>query len=142
MSSDQLPSTLPYTSVSNLTVFRVVQEVNILNLLGFHPNINRLVYWSQSDTSSFIFLDMCYGGTLQDHVLSLGGYPENQAAAYMVKLLETTSFMHSKGLARSVFSKDFSPLHQTGRRNNQNTMQVSCIMISSQTTSFWLESMT
>ena len=142
MSSDQLPSTLPYTSVSNLTVFRVVQEVNILNLLGFHPNINRLVYWSQSDTSSFIFLDMCFGGTLQDHVLSLGGYPENQAAAYMVKLLETTSFMHSKGLARSVFSKDFSTLHQTGRRNNQNTMQVSCIMISSQTTSFWPESMT
>ena len=83
----------------------------MLKLVGLHRNINQLRYWSQTTKSCFILLDMCYGGTLQDYVLRLGGLTEIQAAAYIVKLLETTNFIHSKGLAHSVSSKDLSILH-------------------------------
>lgn len=86
----------------------------MLKLLGFHRNINQVRYWSQTKDSCCILLEMCCGGTLQDYVLKLGGLPENQAASYMTKLLDTTAFIHSKGMAHFVSSKDFSTLHRTG----------------------------
>lgn len=80
----------------------VVQEVDMLKLLGLYRNINQMRYWSQTKDSCYILLEMCHGGTLQDYVLKLGGLTETQAASYVAKLLETTSFMHSKGMAHCV----------------------------------------
>ena len=101
-----------------------VQEVEMLKLVGLHRNINQLRYWSQTTKSCFILLDMCYGGTLQDYVLELGGLTEHQAAAYMVKLLGTTAVIHSRGFDRSASSKDFNTVHRPGMRTKYDALQV------------------
>lgn len=70
----------------------------MLRMVGHHRNINSLTGWGQKASFSFIFLEMCHGGTLEDLVRSTKtGLSENQAAAFMLTLLETTNHIHGKG---------------------------------------------
>lgn len=70
----------------------------MLKLLGYHPNLNSLTSWGQTKSFSYIMLDMCYGGTLEDVVNKTNsGFTENQAAAFMAALLKTTKYIHGKG---------------------------------------------
>lgn len=70
----------------------------MLKMIGYHRNINSLTGWGHTSKYSFILLEMCYGGTLEDLVTSTQtGLTENQAAAYIMTLLETTKYIHGKG---------------------------------------------
>ena len=68
----------------------------MLKRVGRHPNINQLLGSCQNTEGNFILLQMCYGGDVKQ--LAKQGITEPQAAAYMLKLLETTQFMHATGL--------------------------------------------
>lgn len=70
----------------------------MLNMLGFHHNVNQLRGWGETGDYSYIFLDMCYGGTLEDLVNQRKeGLTEHQAASFMMTLLKTTGYIHGKG---------------------------------------------
>lgn len=83
---------------SNITYDLTLQELAMLREVGNHPNINRLQGSGQTKKGSFLLLDMCHGGTLEDLVLKQKGLPERQAAMFTAKLLDTTQYMHHKGL--------------------------------------------
>lgn len=70
----------------------------MLNMVGHHRNINSLICWGQKAKSSYILLEMCYGGTLEDLVRSTkAGLTDNQAASFTMTLLKTTKHIHGKG---------------------------------------------
>ena len=78
----------------------------MLNMVGYHRNINSLTGWGQTAKSSLILLKMCYGGTLEELVRSTKtGLTENQAAVFLMTLLETTNHIHGTGWSLCVSSR-------------------------------------
>ena len=76
----------------------------MLKRVGSHPNINRLLGSCQNKDGNYILLEMCNGGDLKQLSVASQGISEQQAAAYMLKLLETTQYMHSTGLLPSCYT--------------------------------------
>ena len=113
----------------------------MLKLLGYHTNLNSLTSWGQTKVFSYLMLDMCYGGTLEDVVNRTNtGFTENQAAACMTILLQATKYIHGKGWF-SVSSKQLATLQQSRCANTAMALQGCYTTISSQRTFSWQERM-
>ena len=74
---------------------------------------------------------MCHGGTLEDLVKSRKeGLTEKHAAAFMVKLLETTQFIHGKGWFQQATSSTLVRYLKLSRNAYvRMALQVSCTTI-------------
>ena len=56
------------------------------------------MYSSETKKGNLILLGMCRGGTLEDLVRRNQGLPYNQVATCISRLLQTTKYIHGKGL--------------------------------------------
>lgn len=78
---------------------RIVEEFNILQVLGEHPGIVQLVDRDESSPNRMRFvLELCEGGELYDRVQQLSRYQENEAKVLVSNLLKACSYIHNKGI--------------------------------------------
>jgi len=85
---------------------RLRTEVRIMQHLGRHRGLVSLIDYEETANGSFkLVLDLCEGGELYDRIHKKGCYSEREAKIVLGHLLETISFMHSRG----VMHRDLKP---------------------------------
>mmetsp|Transcript_83257 Transcript_83257/g.156683 ORF Transcript_83257/g.156683 Transcript_83257/m.156683 type:complete len:412 (+) Transcript_83257:64-1299(+) len=78
---------------------RIKEEINILQLLGNHPNIVTLIDVDESLPNCIrIVMELCEGGELYDRIQQKAYYPEQEAKACVRNLLDATAYIHSRGI--------------------------------------------
>jgi serine/threonine protein kinase len=89
--------TLPDDQVS---MNQIRDEINILRVLGDHPNIMQLVEVDAMEESNCIRLvtELCEGGELYDRIAQKQYYPEIEAKVLVSNLVDAVAYIHSKGI--------------------------------------------
>lgn len=78
---------------------RIVEEINILQVIGDHPSIIQLIDRDESQPLRMRFvLELCEGGELYDRVQQRSYYPEADAKILIRNLLEACCYIHGKGI--------------------------------------------
>lgn len=78
---------------------RICEEINVLQTLGNHPYIIRLIDRDDSQPLRMRFvLELCEGGEVYDRVQQRGFYPEQDAKTLLRNLLEAVCYIHGKGI--------------------------------------------
>ncbi|KAH7833544.1 hypothetical protein Vadar_007427 [Vaccinium darrowii] len=84
----------------------VRREVKILRALAGHKNLVQFYDAFEDHDNVYIAMELCEGGELLDRILSRGGkYPEDEAKAVMVQILNFVAFCHLQG----VVHRDLKP---------------------------------
>ncbi|KAL1200277.1 CDPK-related kinase 3 [Cardamine amara subsp. amara] len=84
----------------------VRREVKLLKSLSGHKHLIRYHDACEDANNVYIVMELCEGGELLDRILARGGkYPENDAKAIVVQILNVVSFCHLQG----VVHRDLKP---------------------------------
>ncbi|KAK9810447.1 hypothetical protein WJX72_010861 [[Myrmecia] bisecta] len=83
----------------------VRREVEILNLVGDHPNVADLYATYEDAAHVHLILQLCKGGELFDRVVSKGTFSEKQAAHYFRTMVLVINHLHQLG----VMHRDIKP---------------------------------
>jgi len=87
------------TPSDHAALTRIYEEINILQVLGNHPNIIQLVDMDESQRNKIrLVLELCEGGELYDRIQQKQFYPEIEAKVLVKNLLEAVAFIHNKGI--------------------------------------------
>ncbi|VDN07926.1 unnamed protein product [Thelazia callipaeda] len=81
------------------------QEVSIMNLVGGHPNIVRLVDVQSDTLHIYIIMEMLEGGELITRIKKMETFTEAQAGKIMKQLVSAVAYLHSK----KVVHRDLKP---------------------------------
>jgi len=78
-----------------------------------HPNVVRLLDFSESQQYYYIVLELCPGGELFHQIVRLTYFSENLSRHVIVQVANALLYLHEdKGVVhRSVHSAETSPLH-------------------------------
>ncbi|CAN0846683.1 CDPK-related protein kinase [Linum grandiflorum] len=91
---------------TSIAVEDVRREVKILKALAGHGNLVQFYDAFEDSDNVYIVMELCTGGELLDSILSRGGkYPEDDAKAVMVQILNVVAFCHLQG----VVHRDLKP---------------------------------
>ncbi|CAN1278436.1 CDPK-related protein kinase [Linum perenne] len=91
---------------TSIAVEDVRREVKILKALAGHSNLVQFYDAFEDSDNVYIVMELCTGGELLDRILSRGGkYPEDDAKAVMVQILNVVAFCHLQG----VVHRDLKP---------------------------------
>ncbi|CAL1410067.1 unnamed protein product [Linum trigynum] len=91
---------------TSIAVEDVRREVKILKALAGHSNLVQFYDAFEDSDNVYIVMELCVGGELLDRILARGGkYPEDDAKAVMVQILNVVSFCHLQG----VVHRDLKP---------------------------------
>ena len=63
-----------------------------------HPNILRLLYFSETDEYFYIGLEFCHGGGLSDKVGRTVDYSERNCRKIILQLVYGMKYLHEKGI--------------------------------------------
>ncbi|CAK9085335.1 Calcium-dependent protein kinase 20 (OsCDPK20) (OsCPK20), partial [Durusdinium trenchii] len=78
---------------------RILEEINIMKVIEYHPSIIRLVDMDQSTSNTIrLVLELCEGGELYDRIQQKRYYSESDTKLLVKNLLEAVCFIHSKGI--------------------------------------------
>jgi len=79
---------------------QILDEINILRVLGNHPNIMQLVDVDAPHESSCIRLvtELCEGGELFNRIVQKQYYPETEGKILVSNMVEAVAYIHSKGI--------------------------------------------
>lgn len=84
----------------------VRREVKLLKSLSGHKHLIRYYDACEDANNVYIVMELCEGGELLDRILARGGkYPEEDAKAIVVQILNVVSFCHLQG----VVHRDLKP---------------------------------
>uniref|UniRef100_A0A1J3E3L6 non-specific serine/threonine protein kinase n=1 Tax=Noccaea caerulescens TaxID=107243 RepID=A0A1J3E3L6_NOCCA len=84
----------------------VRREVKLLKSLSGHKHLIRYYDACEDANNVYIVMELCEGGELLDRILARGGkYPEDDAKAIVVQILNVVSFCHLQG----VVHRDLKP---------------------------------
>ncbi|KFK37447.1 hypothetical protein AALP_AA4G258000 [Arabis alpina] len=84
----------------------VRREVKLLKSLSGHKHLIRYYDACEDANNVYIVMELCEGGELLDRILARGGkYPEDDAKAIIVQILNVVSFCHLQG----VVHRDLKP---------------------------------
>ncbi|CAH2057715.1 unnamed protein product [Thlaspi arvense] len=84
----------------------VRREVKLLKSLSGHKHLIRYYDACEDANNVYIVMELCDGGELLDRILARGGkYPEDDAKAIVVQILNVVSFCHLQG----VVHRDLKP---------------------------------
>lgn len=76
----------------------VAREVGLMQMVRGHASIVNLEGVFEDDDNVALVMELCNGGELYQQILSHGRFPEAEAAAIFVQMVDAIAFCHSKGL--------------------------------------------
>lgn len=82
-----------------LTILRIIQRANILKEVQImrqldHPNIVRLIDFSESRQYYYIVLELCPGGELFHQIVRLTYFSEDLSRHVIVQVAEALEYLH------------------------------------------------
>ncbi|KAG5050315.1 hypothetical protein JHK85_011418 [Glycine max] len=91
---------------SAIAIEDVRREVKMLKALSGHKNLVKFYDAFEDVNNVYIVMELCEGGELLDRILDRGGrYPEDDAKAILVQILDVVAFCHLQG----VVHRDLKP---------------------------------
>ncbi|KAK7282526.1 hypothetical protein RIF29_11378 [Crotalaria pallida] len=91
---------------SAIAIEDVRREVKMLKALSGHANLVKFYDAFEDVNNVYIVMELCEGGELLDRILDRGGrYPEDDAKAIIVQILDVVSYCHLQG----VVHRDLKP---------------------------------
>jgi len=82
-----------------------IQEAEILQNLGSHPQIPRLLAYFAENEDFYLVQEYIEGETLAEEFISQGSFSEAQVIEFLLELLEIISFVHNN----NVIHRDLKP---------------------------------
>jgi len=76
---------------------KLQQEIASLKRVQ-HPNCIRLKRIEQTQSSTYLVMDLCSGGELFEKIMRQGPMPETSAKKIAVSLLEAVAHLHENGI--------------------------------------------
>jgi ribosomal protein S6 kinase alpha-5 len=76
----------------------VLREIRILEHLGYHPNIVKVVEALSDPMHYYIVLELLEGGELLKRVKKMQQFTESQASKIMAQIVSAVTHMHAKGI--------------------------------------------
>ncbi|KAK9800898.1 hypothetical protein WJX73_008296 [Symbiochloris irregularis] len=76
----------------------IQREVDVLNLVGQHPNVAELYHVFEDAKHVHLVLELCKGGELFDRVVSKGTFTEKMAADFFRTMVTVVEHMHQLGI--------------------------------------------
>ncbi|CAL0305399.1 unnamed protein product [Lupinus luteus] len=91
---------------SAIAIEDVRREVKMLKALSGHTNLVKFYEAFEDVNNVYIVMELCEGGELLDRILDRGGrYPEDDAKAIIVQILDVVAYCHLQG----VVHRDLKP---------------------------------
>lgn len=76
----------------------IKREIEIMKLVGGHPNIIDIYDTFESDTFMFIVMELCPNGELFDYLTKVVRLSEKKTRAIMKNIIEAVSWLHNKNI--------------------------------------------
>ena len=84
------------------------REVQILMLLSSHPSVAALVATYEDASAVYLILELCEGGQIFDHLISMGTITEQDVSSIFKQMLQLVDQCHTLGIAhRDVKPENF-----------------------------------
>lgn len=94
-----------------------LHEINMMKIVGYHPNVVRLLEFFDTPNRMFLVLEVLEGGMLFDRIVQMKHYSEASASRLIKNFLLAMEHIHSKG----IIHRDLKPENLLLKRKTSAT---------------------